>query len=326
MNLKASSNIMRPYNDPNFRNIKHYLQPGFPNEYPYSQYINYEGDLVHTPWRESEGPQDYCFSQYADIESQPEESNYAVTRIDPLVLPTQYSSEDSDSEDEEDSNKLFKSDAQLDLPPNLTLRSGWDSDNEEEDDEKEEQASTKKIATEGAVKECNKIDDTVDDCNNERWPTRVFYGEEGELKHPYTRIKKPNLKMKTCQYRCKSYRTFKCKAILNVFEDKSNPGKDIKRVNGEHSEMCQRKNGIRPKNYVKTENKSGSSMSDRTVEFKTRLEELAMDKIWMPPLKIWNMVRDEIVGDGGDEMITIPSSDVVSMFLVVIIFKKFLGS
>jgi hypothetical protein len=66
-------------------------------------------------------------------------------------------------------------------------------------------------------------------------------------------------------------------------------------------------------------------MSDRTVEFKTRLEELAMDKIWMPPLKIWNMVRDEIVGDGGDEMITIPSSDVVSMFLVVIIFKKFLG-
>ena len=104
MNLKASSNIMRPYNDPNFRNIKHYLQPGFPNEYPYSQYINYEGDLVHTPWRESEGPQDYCFSQYADIESQPEESNYAVTRIDPLVLPTQYSSEDSDSEDEEDSH------------------------------------------------------------------------------------------------------------------------------------------------------------------------------------------------------------------------------
>ena len=39
--------------------------------------------------------------------------------------------------------------------------------------------------------------------------------------------------------------------------------------------------------------------------------ELAVDKIWMPPMKIWSMVRDEIVAEDPDEMVTIPSLDVV---------------
>ena len=34
---------------------------------------------------------------------------------------------------------------------------------------------------------------------------------------------------------------------------------------------------------------------DRMEEFKSRLGELAVDKIWMPPMKIWSMVRAEIV-------------------------------
>ena len=82
----------------------------------------------------------------------------------------------------------------------------------------------------------------------------------------------------------------------------------------------QEQEGIKPKNYVKMEETVGSSLSDKTVEFKHRLEELAMDKIWMPPLKIWNMDCDEIVGGSADEMVTIPSSDVVSMFLDAIFF------
>ncbi len=30
---------------------------------------------------------------------------------------------------------------------------------------------------------------------NKRWPTRIFYGEKGQLMHPYTRIQTPNLKL-----------------------------------------------------------------------------------------------------------------------------------
>ncbi len=29
---------------------------------------------------------------------------------------------------------------------------------------------------------------------NRRWPTRLFYGEKGELMHPYSRSQAPNLK------------------------------------------------------------------------------------------------------------------------------------
>jgi hypothetical protein len=39
-----------------------------------------------------------------------------------------------------------------------------------------------------------------DEYVNKRWPTRVFYGKDGELKHPYTRMEKPNLNLMSCRY------------------------------------------------------------------------------------------------------------------------------
>jgi hypothetical protein len=51
-----------------------------------------------------------------------------------------------------------------------------------------------------------------------------------------------------------------------------------------------------------------------TKEFKSRLGELAVDKIWMPPMKIWSMVRDEMVAADTNGMVTIPSSDVVCVY------------
>ncbi len=74
-----------------------------------------------------------------------------------------------------------------------------------------------------------------------RWPTRVFWGKPGKLRHPYSRMEKPNLKMMSCWYRCKSYRTFKCSARLDVIEDPLNPGEDRKKGWGDHSDLCQKK-------------------------------------------------------------------------------------
>ena len=54
-------------------------------------------------------------------------------------------------------------------------------------------------------------------------------------------------------------------------------------------------------------------MRDRTEEFKTRLGELAVNKIWLPPMKIWSMVRDEFVAADEDALVTVPCSDVVSL-------------
>ena len=46
-------------------------------------------------------------------------------------------------------------------------------------------------------------------------------------------------------------------------------------------------------------------------EFKKRSVELATEKIWLAPMKIWTMARDEIVSTGTDVAVTFPNSDVV---------------
>jgi hypothetical protein len=73
------------------------------------------------------------------------------------------------------------------------------------------------------------------------------------------------------------------------------------------------KNGIKPKDYVEENNSDGTKLRDRTEEFKTRLGELAVDKIWLPPMKMWSMVRDEFVASDEDALVTVPCSDVVSL-------------
>ena len=159
------------------------------------------------------------------------------------------------------------------------------------------------------------IIDTEEEWIKTRWPYRVWYGKEGKLRHPYSRMEKPNLKSMSCRYRCKSYRTFKCSARLDIFEDPENPGDDIKSGWGDHSERCQKKNGIAPKDFVDESDLVGSKLKDRTEEFKSRLGELAADKIWLPPMKIWSMVRDEFVASDENALVTVPSSDVVSTFI-----------
>ncbi len=55
-----------------------------------------------------------------------------------------------------------------------------------------------------------------------------------------------------------------------------------------------------------------------TEVFKNRLVELAMDKIWLAPMKIWCMVLDETVGAKNEGPLTFPTSDVVSTFFTTL--------
>ena len=58
---------------------------------------------------------------------------------------------------------------------------------------------------------------------------------------------------------------------------------------------------------------AGTKLRDRMEEFKTRLGESAVEKIWLPPMKIWSMVWDEFVAADEDALVTVPCSDVVSL-------------
>ncbi len=51
-------------------------------------------------------------------------------------------------------------------------------------------------------------------------------------------------------------------------------------------------------NGVKSETAgdSQSNFEDITILFKKRCAEVALDKIWLTPGKVWEMVRDELVG------------------------------
>ncbi len=152
---------------------------------------------------------------------------------------------------------------------------------------------------------------------NKRWPTCIFYGEKGQLMHPYSRSQAPNLKLMNCCYRCKSYRTFGCDARLKLQELPNQPGKDDWLLVGGHSEMCMRKNGIKSANYT-FPRKIGdeANLKDVTAEFKNRLVELALDKIWLAPMKIWCMVHEETVSSGNEVALTFPNSEVVSTFYI----------
>ena len=154
-----------------------------------------------------------------------------------------------------------------------------------------------------------------DDWLNKRWPTRIFYGGRGELRHPYTRMRTPNLKLMSCYYRCKSYRTFGCDAKLKLKEKAGAPGEDEWTLVGHHTELCQTKNGIRATTYASSGRKQeGANMRDITERFKKRLTELAVDKTWLASMKIWSMVQDEMVGAKEDGPLTFPTSDVVSIY------------
>ena len=83
--------------------MRPYLEPYFPNDYPYSQYVNHEGELVYRPWRDSEDTRGYCRSQYADEEQVVDTKKCDLKCIEPSYLPTQYSSEESGDDSEEPS-------------------------------------------------------------------------------------------------------------------------------------------------------------------------------------------------------------------------------
>jgi hypothetical protein len=82
--------------------LRPYLDSGFPNNYQYSQYVNNEEELVFTPWRDTEYPQVYCYSQYVEEGGGKEDTICELKKIEPLVLPTQYSSDESESDLEGD--------------------------------------------------------------------------------------------------------------------------------------------------------------------------------------------------------------------------------
>ncbi len=158
-----------------------------------------------------------------------------------------------------------------------------------------------------------------EDWVGDRWPTRLFYGRRGELSHPYTRMKTPNLRQMTCWYRCKSYRTFGCDAKLKLTLVGGPTGESEWTLSGHHTQVCQNKNGIASSSGASLdENKDNSKIVDISEKFKNRLTELAVEKIWLAPMKIWSMVREEIVGEGGGGAVTIPNSDVVSKALLFV--------
>ncbi len=241
-----------------------------------------------------------------------------VSKIVPLVLPTQYSSDESESESERGEGKEDLKDRPGSLSPNVTLCPSLDQGGTKvnNDGQKVSILDLDKLEC-SPIGSCGpeNVVSSEDDWIEKRWPKRVFYGEDGDLRHPYARMEKPNLNLMSCRYRCKSYRTFKCTARLDIMMSDVNPGVDERRAWGEHSELCKKKNGIKPNNYTETKEMTETKTKDVTEEFKSRLGEVAVDKIWMPPMKIWSMVRDEMVAADTNGMVTIPSSDVVCVYL-----------
>ena len=79
----------------------------------------------------------------------------------------------------------------------------------------------------------------------------------------------------------------------------------------EHTEECKANNGIKPENAVHLENESDIKIKDIGSDFKMRCADMALEKNWLQPLKIWETVRDEMVAPYAHGVV-ISSSEQVS--------------
>ena len=104
------------------------------------------------------------------------------------------------------------------------------------------------------------------------------------MKFSYTRRYEPNYKIKSARYRCKSYRTYQCSAKLNIVEV---GGHDEYILTGEHTNVCKANNGIQDMIEEQLSNDTEAKIVDIGTQFKKACEELALEKIWLQPLKIW---------------------------------------
>ena len=145
--------------------------------------------------------------------------------------------------------------------------------------------------------------------SEKRWPTRVYFGEEGHMKFSYTRRSEPNYKIRSARYRCKSYRSYKCTAKLEIREIE---GQDRYFLSGEHSQNCIAMNGVKSETAVDSQ----SNFEDITIQFKKRCAEVALDKIWLTAAKVWEVVRDELVGKLPKGAIILRSDQVRVMFFI----------
>ena len=73
-------------------------------------------------------------------------------------------------------------------------------------------------------------------------------------------------------------------------------------------------------NGVKSETAGDSQLTfeDITIQFKKRCAEVALDKIWLTPAKVWEIVHDELVGKLQKGAI-IPRSDQVRVIFIYIL-------
>ncbi len=89
-------------------------------------------------------------------------------------------------------------------------------------------------------------------------------------------------------------------------------------MTGEHTEVCKANNGIKPENADGMDSGKVAKIEDISTQFKKRCADLAVEKIWLQPLKIWEIVRDDMVPKIPNGVV-VPSSDQVSFGTVYII-------
>ena len=82
-------------------------------------------------------------------------------------------------------------------------------------------------------------------------------------------------------------------------------------MTGEHTTVCKANNGIKPENADGMDSGKDVKIEDISAQFKKRCADLAVEKIWLQPLKIWELVRDDMVPKIANGVV-VPSSDQVS--------------
>lgn len=78
-------------------------------------------------------------------------------------------------------------------------------------------------------------------------------------------------------------------------------------------------NDVKPVTAEETE----SSFGDITIQFKKRCAEIVLEKIWLTPIKVWEMVRDELGGKLLEGVAILKSDQVRPTFIFLFSIELF---
>ena len=144
------------------------------------------------------------------------------------------------------------------------------------------------------------------------FPPTIYFGPptHNGMKFKYKPHDKANFKKMKRRYRCSAWKACKCKASLHI---KVKKRRVYFKLCGKHSPQCVDKNAVTAmlNEELGADGVAGKSLKE---QFRERAIEMALHRLELSGLRIFEKLRDEMVPEGNTAGVLIPTSGDLSKY------------